>query len=164
MRPHVFRSLQVSGSGRVILCFGRHLRPPLNERKDGWMKKINYYGQHITVSDEIAEFLEQDRRREAAQKRGDRRHINYVGMDIASIPDLFTNEPSDPTFEKAYRNLRMGALREAYKDLSDEERKLLCWYYYHEYTMEEIGEKLGVSKMAVSKRLRKILDRLRSLM
>ncbi len=27
------------------------------------MKNINYYGQQVTVSDEIAEFLEQDRRR-----------------------------------------------------------------------------------------------------
>lgn len=77
------------------------------------MKNINYYGQQITVSDEVAEFLEQDRRREAAQERSDQRHLDYVGVDIASIPDLFTNARSDPTFEKAYRNLRLEALRKA---------------------------------------------------
>ncbi len=55
------------------------------------MKNINYYGQEISVSDEVAEFLEQDRRRDTAQGRSDQRHLDYVGVDIASIPDLFTN-------------------------------------------------------------------------
>ncbi len=85
-------------------------------------------------------------------------------MEIASIPDLFTNAHPDPTFEKAYRNLRLEALRKAYQTLSDDERKLLRMYYYHELSMEEIGKRLGVTKMAISKRLRKILDRLRGLM
>lgn len=128
------------------------------------MKNINYYGQNISVSDEVAEFLEQDRRREAAQERSGQRHLDYIGVDIASIPDLFTNAHSDPTFEKAYRNLRLEALRKAYQTLSDDERKLLCLYYYHEFSMEKIGRLLGVTKMAISKRLRKILDYLRSLM
>ncbi len=128
------------------------------------MENINYYGQEISVSDEVAEFLEQNRRREAAQERSDQRHLNCVGVDIASIPDLFTNAHSDPTFEKAYRNLRLEALRKAYQTLSDDERKLLCMYYYHELSMEAIGRRLGVTKMAISKRLRKILDHLRSLM
>ena len=128
------------------------------------MKNINYYGQNISVSDDVAEFLEQDRRREAAQERSNQRHHDYIGVDIASIPDLFTNAHSDPTFEKAYRNLRLEALRKAYQTLSDDERKLLCLYYYHEFSMEEIGRRLGVTKMAISKRLRKILDHLRSLM
>ena len=128
------------------------------------MKNINYYGQNISVSENNAEFLEQDRRREAAQERSNQRHLDYVGVDIASVPDLFTNAHSDPTFEKAYRNLRLEALRKAYQTLSDDERKLLCMYYYHEFSMEEIGRRLGVTKMAISKRLRKILDLLRSLM
>ncbi len=128
------------------------------------MKNINYYGQQVTVSGEIAEFLEQDRRRETAQERSDRRHLDYIGVDFASVPDLFTNAHSDPTFEKAYRNLRLEALRKAYQTLSDDERKLLCLYYYHEYSMEQIGRRLGVTKMAISKRLRKILDHLRGLM
>lgn len=138
--------------------------PSLIEGKDGWMKNINYYGHQVTVSDEVAEFLEQDRRRKAAQERSDRRHLNYVCVDIASIPDLFTNAHSDPTFEQAYRNLRLEALRKAYQTLSDDERKLICLYYYHEFSMEEIGRRSGVTKMAISKRLRKILDHLRGLM
>ncbi len=128
------------------------------------MKNINYYGQQVTVSNEVAEFLEQDRRREVAQDRSDQRHLNFVGVDIASIPDLFTNTHSDPIFDKAYRNLRQEDLRAAYQTLSDDERQLLCLYYYHEFSMGVIGKRLGVTKMAISKRLRKIHDYLRSLM
>lgn len=128
------------------------------------MKSINYFGQQITVTDEVAEFLEQDRLHNAAMRRQEQRHVNYVGFDIATVPDLFTDEPSDPTFEKAFRNLRKQDLRNAYQTLSDDDRKLLCLYYYHELSMEQIGRRYGVTKMAISKRLRKIHDRLRSLM
>lgn len=36
--------------------------------------------------------------------------------------------------------------------------------YFRFYTLEQIGKEFGISKMAISKRLRKILDLLRSLM
>ena len=54
------------------------------------MKSINYFGQQITVTDEVAEFLEQDRLRNAALLKQEKRHVDYVGFDIASVPDLFT--------------------------------------------------------------------------
>ena len=127
------------------------------------MKNINYYGQQITVSDEVAEFLEQDRLRQAAQQRNDRRHIDFVDIELACATNLLYDTPSDPTFEKAFRNLQLRDLRIAFQTLSDDDRKLLCLYYYHELSMEEIGKKYGVTKMAISKRLRKLHDRLRSL-
>ncbi|MBO5322789.1 MAG: sigma-70 family RNA polymerase sigma factor [Oscillospiraceae bacterium] len=127
------------------------------------MRSITYYGQQITVSDEVAEFLERDRLHNAAMHRQEQRHVNYVGFDIATVPDLFTDEPSDPTFKQAFRNLRKQDLRNAYQTLSDDDRKLLCLYYYHELSMEQIGRRYGVTKMAISKRLRKIHDHLRSL-
>ena len=122
------------------------------------MNIINYYGQQISVSDEVAEFLEQDRLRQAAQQRSDKRHI-----DFACSANLLDDTPSDPTFEQAFINLQLRDLRTAYQSLSDDDRKLLCLYYYHELSMEEIGKKYGVTKMAISKRLRKLHDRLRSL-
>ena len=59
------------------------------------MKNINYYGQKITVSDEVAEFLEQDRLRESAQRRSGQRHLDFVGNEIYTMPGLFTDEPTD---------------------------------------------------------------------
>lgn len=128
------------------------------------MKSINYYGQQITVSDEVAEFLEQDRLRQAAQQRSDRRHIDFVDIEFACATNLLDDTPSDPTFEKAFRNLQLRDLRIAIQTLSDDDRKLLCLYYYHELSMEQIGRRYGVTKMAISKRLRKLHDHLRSLM
>ena len=37
---------------------------------------ITYNGKEISVSKEVADFLEQDRKRIAAQGRSDRRHLN----------------------------------------------------------------------------------------
>ena len=120
-------------------------------------------GQQISVPDEVAEFLEQDRLRQAAQQRSDKRHIDFVDIDFACSANLLDDTPSDPTFDQAFINLQLRDLRTAYQSLSDDDRKLLCLYYYHELSMEEIGKKYGVTKMAISKRLRKLHDRLRSL-
>ena len=147
---------------KMLCYFGPYLCP-FRTGMEGIVKSINYFGQQNAVTDEVAEFLEQDRLCNAALLKQEKRHVDYVGFDIASVPDLFTDEPSDPTFERAFRNIRKQALRNAWVTLSDDDRKLLCLYYYHELSMEEIGKKYGVTKMAISKRLRKLHDRLRSL-
>lgn len=128
------------------------------------MKNINYYGQQIAVSDEVAEFLEQDRLRESAQRKSDQRHLDFVGNEIYTMPGLFSDTPTDPTFEQAFQLLRKHKLREIFPTLPDDHRKLLQLYYFRFYTLEEIGKEFGVTKMAISKRLRKIIDHLRSLM
>ena len=70
------------------------------------MKNINYYGQQISVSDEVADFLEQDRLRESAQRKSDQRHLDFVGNDIYTMPGLFSDTPTDPTFKQAFLLLR----------------------------------------------------------
>lgn len=48
---------------------------------------------------------------------------------------------------------------------SEERDWLIVWQYYFENrTMEEIGREIGISAMAVSKRLKKIPEKLKSLM
>lgn len=143
-------------------CVGQHL-PAFRTGQAVKMKNINYYGQKITVSDEVAEFLEQDRLRESAQRRSDQRHLDFVGNEIYTMPGLFTDEPTDPTFEQAFLLLRKHKLRKIFPTLPDDDQKLLRFYYFRFYTLEQIGKELGISKMAISKRLRKILDLLRSL-
>lgn len=128
------------------------------------MKNINYYGQTVFVSDEVAEFLEQDRRRGVAQEKSDQRHLDFVGADIILAPGLQASSHSDPTFEMTFHNLRLEALRKAVLTLSDDNRALIYLYFFQELSMEEIGKRMGVSKMAISKRMRKILDHLRGLL
>ena len=89
--------------------------------------------------------------------------VDFVDIDFTCSANLLDDTPSDPTFDQAFINLQLRDLRTAYQSLSDDDRKLLCLYYYHELSMEEIGKKYGVTKMAISKRLRKLHDLLRSL-
>ena len=67
----------------------------------------------------------------------------------------------DSTEDLVMRNLRLENLRKAVSALSDEERQLISLRYDQELTMEAIGKILGVSKMAVSKRLKKLHNQLK---
>ena len=51
---------------------------------------------------------------------------------------------------------------DAVKALREEDQKLISLRYDGELTMEEMGKLLGVSKMAVSKRLKKLHQTLKS--
>ena len=67
----------------------------------------------------------------------------------------------DSTEDLVLRNLRLENLRKAVPALSDEEQQLISLRYDQELTMEAIGKILGVSKMAVSKRLKKLHNQLK---
>ena len=84
---------------------------------------ITYSGQQVSVPKEVADFLEQDRKREQAQDKRDHRHLSKSDFETV----LFC---------------------------SDCVRRPVV-------TMEEIGTIYGVSKAAVSKRLKKLHEQLR---
>ena len=65
------------------------------------------------------------------------------------------------TEDHALKSLQLENLRNAVTALDDQERKLVYLRYNDELSMEEIGRALGVSKMAVSKRLKKLHQKLR---
>ena len=126
-------------------------------------KTILYGNSKISVSYEVAEFLESDRKRQEAEKRSDRRHISKSDSEtvLANVP--ITSQP-DPTLDAVIRNLTLQKLQDVIAKLSDSERDLIMMYFFQEYTMEQIGQKFGISKMAVSKRLKKLLNRMRESM
>ena len=126
-------------------------------------KTILYGNSKISVSYEVAEFLESDRKRQEAEKRSDRRHISKSDSEIvlANVPS--TSQP-DPTLDAVIRNLTLQKLQDMIAKLSDSERDLIMMYFFQEYTMEQIGQKFGISKMAVSKRLKKLLNQMRESM
>lgn len=126
-------------------------------------KTILYGNSKISVSYEVAEFLESDRKRQEAEKRSDRRRISKSDSEtvLANVPS--TSQP-DPTLDAVIRNLTLQKLQDVIAKLSDSERDLIMMYFFQEYTMEQIGQKFGISKMAVSKRLKKLLNRMRESM
>jgi len=56
---------------------------------------------------------------------------------------------------------RLAAL-DALADLDERSRKIMVWRFYEELTQREIGERLGIGQVQVSRLLRTALQRLRS--
>jgi RNA polymerase sigma-B factor len=67
----------------------------------------------------------------------------------------------DPGFERVES---LHDLAGALRDCSGQERELLRLRFVEELTQDEIGQRLGVSQMQVSRLLRRTLDRLRDRM
>ena len=120
---------------------------------------IIYNGEPVSVPKEVADFLEQDRKREQAQDKRDERHLSKSEFEtVLSGLDCVKR----PVEDAVLRNLRLENLRKAVDGLDDQGQDLIRLRYGSDLTMEEIGKIYGVSKMAVSKRLKKLHEKLRS--
>jgi RNA polymerase sigma-B factor len=78
------------------------------------------------------------------------------GQDTAALSDLMGTE--DPQLEHA---LDMEAVWTHWGDLPERQQRLLMMRFYGNMTQTEIGEKLGISQMHVSRLLAGALDYLR---
>lgn len=67
-----------------------------------------------------------------------------------------------PVEDTVLRNLRLENLRGAIEKLDARDQDMISLRYSGELTMEEIGQIYGISKMAVSKRLKKLHEKLGS--
>ena len=119
---------------------------------------ITYSGQQVSVPKEVADFLEQDRKREQAQEKQDKRHLSKSEFETVLFCSDCVRRPVEDT---VLRNLRLECLRKAVDDLGDSGLDLIQLRYGRDLTMEEIGTIYGVSKAAVSKRLKKLHEQLR---
>lgn len=104
--------------------------------------------------------------------------ILFLGESLISQPSGEVHTPvwsqtfmspvghSDPLYEGSpmedavLRNLRLENLRRAIAGLDVQDQNLLSLRYGEELTMEEIGQIYGISKMAASKRLKKLYQKL----
>ena len=120
---------------------------------------IIYNGEQVSVPKEVADFLEQDRKREQAQDKQDTRHLSKSEFEtVLSGSDCVRR----PVEDAALRNLQLENLRKAIAELDVQGQNLLSLRYSDVLTMEEIGQIYGISKMAVSKRLKKLHEKLGS--
>ena len=118
---------------------------------------IIYNGEQVSVPKEVADFLEQDRKRAAAQDKRDERHLSKSEFEtVLSGSDCVRH----PVEDAALRNLRLENLRRAIAGLDVQGQNLLSLRYGEELTMEEIGQIYGISKMAASRRLKKLYQKL----
>ena len=119
---------------------------------------ISYGGQQVSVPKEVADFLEQDRKREQAQDKRDQRHLSRSEFEtVLSSSDCVRR----PVEDAVLWNLQLETLRKAVDSLDGQDQDLIQLRYGRGLTMEEIGTVYGVSKAAVSKRLKKLHEKLR---
>ena len=118
---------------------------------------IEYNGEQVSVPKEVADFLEQDRTREQAQKKQDARHLSKSEFETVPSGSDCVRRPVE---DAVLRNLRLENLRGAIEKLVAKDQKLISLRYSVELTMEEIGQVCDISKMAVSKRLKKLREKL----
>ena len=120
---------------------------------------VFYNGEQVSVPKEVAEFLEQDRKRAQAQARQDKRHLSRSEFETVLSSHVSAGRPLE---QSVLWNLRLENLRKAVAELSAQEQELISLRYDGELSMEEIGKVFGISQMAVSKRLKKLHAKLRS--
>lgn len=116
---------------------------------------------HEPESAEIAELMEcsveeVDEAREASASRNPV-PLSAPSDDEAAIEDHVG--AVDGRFEKSEERMVTGDALDA---LDDEDRELLVLRYKEEMTQTEIAERVGCSQMQISRRLRSILDTMRS--
>ena len=122
-------------------------------------KLITVQNEVVEVSDELYEFMESDRKRQATEGRSDRRHLSKSSFETVEVKQEYSSRKFE---NQIFHRLDLQKLREAMKLLNDEERRLIEMYYWDGMTMQEIADVFGISKMAVSKRHQKILDKMRA--
>lgn len=103
--------------------------------------------------------MESDRKLQAAEERSDRRHLSKSSFETVEVKQEYSSRKFE---NQIFHRLDLQKLREAMKLLNDEELRLIEMYYWDEMTMQEIADVFGISKMAVSKRHQKILDKMRA--
>ena len=119
---------------------------------------VFYNGEQVSVPKEVAEFLEQDRKCAQAQARQDKRHLSRSEFETVLSSHVSAGRPLE---QSVLWNLRLENLRKAVAELSAQEQELISLRYDGELSMEEIGKVFGISKMAVSKRLKKLHEKLK---
>lgn len=119
---------------------------------------ILYCGKSVPAPKEVADFLEQDQKREQAQTRQDTRHLSRSEFETVLSGQGSVRRSVE---DEVLQNLQLEILRNAMEELDQNDQALLALRYNDELTMEEIGKVYGISKMAVSKRLRTLHEKLR---
>lgn len=120
---------------------------------------VTYQGQQVSVPKEVAEFLEEDRKRTQAQARQDKKHLSRSELETVLSSHVSARRPLE---RSGLWNLCLENLRKAVAELSAQEQELITLRYDGELSMEEIGRAFVISKMAASKRLKKLHEKLRS--
>ena len=82
---------------------------------------ITYSGQQVSVPKEVADFLEQDRKREQAQEKQDERHLSKSEFETVLSGSECVRRPVE---DAVLWTLRLESLQKAMEILDHQSRKL----------------------------------------
>jgi len=124
---------------------------------------VKYYGRMVETTWEVAAFLETSRKQIAASDRKYRDHnVALIYLDPDETLDTGHCTGRNYLLNTVIRNLKNERIRDAVsRTLSEEQRALYRLRYEKDLTQQQIAGRLGVSKMAVCKRLRKLHEQVR---
>lgn len=125
------------------------------------------HGMLMEVSEDAYKSFYRDKRRQKYlnERSDDNGDFSYdmLTTDEFNGEDILVDEVAD-TAGQAEKNLLLDKLRTALVELSEEERTLLVQYYSERMSECELSDIYKISQQAVSKRVRKILAKLKNLM
>ena len=108
---------------------------------------IPYSGQQVSVLKEVADFLEQDRKREQAQEKQDERHLSRSEFETVLSGSECARRPVE---DAVLWTLRLESLQKPWRFWTTRAASSSISAMTGGLTMEEIGKFCGVSKMTVS--------------
>ena len=125
-------------------------------------QEMNYWIRRgVEATPGLEEIFDEFRKDRQNQNRSDERNqLSFTGRTVP-YP---SRGGKDPVYQAVKRRLLRQKLISALLNLSEKEWDLIIMYFFEEKTEEEIGRSLGISKMAVCKRLKKTIARMRGLM
>lgn len=124
---------------------------------------ILYNGSKVVVSKEVADFLDEERRREQAEEKSDSRHRDFTDLQTAEA-SILKNVFTDPVSNEVIRKDTLERLGKVIRDLDEESRWLIELHYFEERSLTATAEFFGISKQALSKRHAQLLKKMRKSM
>lgn len=128
---------------------------------------IPLQGMLLEVGREVYADFYREKERNRYLKKLDRENgllsIDSFGKADDNGMDYLTETAADMAGE-VIDQLLLDKLRECISLLSSEEQKLIRQHYFDEISEVELGREYGISQQAVSKRLKKIREKLKNLM
>ena len=131
--------------------------------KDAMQQTILYNGSKVVVSKEVADFLDEERRRKQAEEKSDSRHRDFTDLQTA-IASIHKNVFTDPVSNEVIRKDTLERLGKVISDLDEESRRLIELHYFEERSLTATAEFFGISKQALSKRHAQLLKKMRKSM
>ena len=144
------------------------------------MKVIYINGQKVCVSEEVYIVLVKSARKERylnEDLKNERFMINPQNGTVIIIPHredsyerlidecyLQFADESENTEDKAITTLLIDKLRDAVMTLDDMEKYIIYGLFFEDKTAKKISQELGVNEMAISRKKREILKKLRKIL